>query len=290
MFISGEHGSVWRISSFMYWFNRWAYRRADMVVTNSNASKTLVCHKYGVDPQKVKVIYNIVASSVAVDRAKARAKLGLGMEIVVGSIGRLAPQKGYTIFVDAARQVLQTRSDIKFLLIGGGEQEQLLRQYVRNLGIERDFILTGWREDARDLLPTFDIFVSTSIYEPFGNVFIEAAMAGVPVIGPRVDGVPEAVKDGITGKLLRPVKPVPGKETMPSHVLIDDQLSRPLAIDPEKLAETIIDFVDHPDMRRDYGKAGQKYAKSKFTITRYVSELQQIYSGFISELHSGGGS
>ena len=135
IYICGEHGSVWRIRSLMYWLNRAAYQRAQCVIVNSKASKILVCHKYQIPPEKVRVIYNIVAPPTMVNRDKSRAELEVGSEFVVGSIGRLTMQKGYFAFLDAAKQIIQVRSDVKFVIIGGGEQEFLLRQYIQNLGI-----------------------------------------------------------------------------------------------------------------------------------------------------------
>ena len=278
IYISGEHGSVWRIRSLLYWLNRAAYRRAQCIIVNSAASKVLVCHKYQVDPRNVRVVYNIVAPPTQVDREKARFELGIGAELIVGSIGRLAEQKGYRVFIDAAKKILQIRTDIKFIIIGGGEQEADLQRYIQDLGIEDKFILTGWRQDARELLPAFDVFVSTSIYEPFGNVLIEAAMVGVPVIAPCVDGIPEAVADGITGKLLRPVNTILEKRALPPHVVIDGKLSQPLAIDATELAETILEFANYPDLRQRYGEAGQERAKTLCTVGQYINEVQKIYN------------
>jgi glycosyltransferase involved in cell wall biosynthesis len=279
IFISGEHGSVWRAHSHLYWLNRLAYHRANVVVTNSMASKILVCHRYKVPRQKVKIVYNMVAPPETIDPLKTRSKLGLRNDtVVVGSIGRLASQKGYTVLIDSAREVLKSCKNVKFVLVGGGDQESELTQYVHENGISDNFIFTGWREDARELLNAFDIFVSTSIYEPFGNVFIEAAMLGIPVIAPRVDGIPEAVEDGVTGKLLRPVKIIPDGKNLPINVVIDGELSRPLMLDSVELAHTILEFINNCDLRRKYGEAGRRRAKTMFAPEKYMSEIQNVYS------------
>lgn len=283
-FISGEHGSVWRINSHshLFWLNRFAYRRADVVVTNSMASKILVCHRYKVPHNKIKIVYNMVATPEKIEHREARKKLGIGSDkIVVGSIGRLISQKGYTVLIDTAKQVLKYCKKVKFVLIGGGELESSLAQYACASGISDDFYFTGWRGDARDLLNAFDIFVSTSIFEPFGNVLVEAAMLGIPVIAPRVDGIPEAVEDGVTGILLRPVKSIPFAKQMPLNVVIDGKLSKPLMLDSAELAQTILELINNYDLRRNYGEAGRRRAKTLFAPEKYMSAMQRLYS----ELH-----
>ncbi|MBK7215496.1 MAG: glycosyltransferase [Candidatus Promineofilum sp.] len=97
-----------------------------------------------------------------------------------------------------------------------------------------------------ELIQAFDIFVGASIRESFGNVFVEAALAGVPVIAAAVDGIPEVVIDGKTGYLLRPKLPIrPSAATGPHPSAhspwIDGRLSSPRALDPAELAQAILD-------------------------------------------------
>ena len=280
--IGGEHGTVWSVRSPMSWLNRWAYHRANIITVNSHACKTMVCNKYQVSPEKIHIVYNTSPPLPSVDTAKIRSELSFDSEIIIGSVGRLAPQKDFKTFVDAARQVLKARSDVKFVLVGGGDQEQALTDYVRISGIDDHFVLTGWRKDARELLQAFDIFISTSIYEPFGNVLVEAAMASKPVIAPCVDGIPEAVVDGYTGKLLIPSEPVKGlgsriQSVLPRQVLINGQPSAPLALNAHKLANAILDLIDSPDLCKQYGKAGRARALDMFSIERYKRQLEELY-------------
>ncbi|MCP4541874.1 MAG: glycosyltransferase [Chloroflexi bacterium] len=280
--IGGEHGTVWSARPPKSWLNHWAYHRANIVTVNSRACKTMVCNKYKVSPEKVRIVYNTSPPLPKVDTVQIRSKLGLGSEIVVGSVGRLAPQKGFKTLVDAAKQVLKTRSNVKFVLVGGGIQEKALKDYVQISGLSDRFILTGWRKDARELLQVFDIFVSTSIYEPFGNVLVEAAMASKPVIAPRVDGIPEVVVDDLTGRLLTPSVPAEGwgsgtQSSLPKQVLIDGKPSAPLALDAQKLADAILNFVDNAGLREKYGGAGRARALDMFSIERYKRQLEELY-------------
>ena len=240
----------------------------------------MIYFRYGVSPEKVRVIYNIVAPLPEISREKVLAELGSGSKFIVGSVGRLSSQKGYKIFIDAANEILKKRKDILFMIVGGGDEECWLKQYIDNLGIKDNFILTGWRKDARDILQIFDIFVSTSVYEPFGNVLIESALAGVPVIAPRLDGIPEAVVDGVTGVLVSPTQKTDTeqKKVKAKKVLIDGKICDPLLIDPVKLANEIIILVDNHELRQQLGKTAQKRAKALYSVERYIKEIESVYS------------
>jgi len=281
--LTGEHGTIWNVHPPMAWLDRWAHQRARLVIANSQASSRLLTLRYGISADKIRVVYNAVADIPPADIRHVRAQLGIDDKtLVVGSIGRLDTPKDYGILIDAAAIVLKTRQDVVFVLIGGGPLEDELRSYIDGLGIETHFLMTGWRADARVLMQGFDIFVSTSLRESFGNVLIEAALCKKPVIAPAIDGVPEAVIHGQTGVLLRPTRHPrqyrsPGAAPLPKHVLIEKELQPPKSLDPEMLAEAILDLLDNPQLRLHYGQQAKERAKLLFSMDRYVHELEQIY-------------
>jgi len=151
---------------------------------------------------------------------------------------------------------------------------------------EGKFIITGWREDARRLVQAFDIFVSTSIHESFGNSIVEASLAGIPVVAPRVDGIPEIVIHETTGYLLDPRypprKPQSPKATKTSQfVLIDDELHAPLSVSTKSLSEILLYLIENPNLRYRIGEAAKRRAKRLFTIDRYVENLELNYRKII---------
>jgi len=281
VFISGEHGSVWRSRTFLYWLNRIAYRRANLVIANSQASQLMICRRYGVHPSKIRVVYNIVAPAESSSTQRARKEFGLTSEFVIGSIGRLVAQKGYSVLIKAAKEIVRVNPNVRFVVVGGGEQEAYLSEMVKEADLGDRFILTGWRRDARELLQAFDLFVSTSLSESFGNVLVEAGMAGIPVIAPRIDGIPEIVEDGVTGQLLYPSKSIQDKRSLPPRVVIDGELREPKALDPAELVDTILSYVRDPVLRAVHGEAGKKRAHTRFSMQRYLSEMDSIYSSLL---------
>lgn len=281
VFIGGEHGTVWSVQPPMLWLSRWAYRQAQMVIVNSKASRLMVCKRFGISPEKIQIVYNTIPtflSPLENDRNPFRET----NELIVGSVGRLSSPKHYQIFIEAAAIVLRQNQMVRFVLIGGGEQEASLTAQIRELGIQERFILTGWQENARSLIRHFDVFVSTSLHESFGNVLIEAAMAGKPVIAPCVDGIPEAVIDGCTGILLNPTITVNKSNfigrKLPQYVVIDGQLSPPKALDPHRVAEAILLLIDDHSLRQRLGQAGQQRVNQLFTLSRYQKDLESVYT------------
>lgn len=279
-FVAGERGTIWEIHPLLSPLNRWAYRVADVVIVNSRASKLMISRKCDIDVSRIRVIHNAVPQVPAADIARIRSAYNVESAYVVGSVGRLVPQKNYAALVRAAEIVLKRRSDVYFMLIGGGDLEVQLRQLVQAADIHDNFIMTGWRKNARELMQAFDIFVNTSLYEPFGNVLVEAALAGKTVIAPRIDGIPEVVLDGKTGILLDPKISAPeANNDIPiPHVVIDKQLSEPRSVDPNDLADTILDLLDNQDKRKTLGEAARERAKEKFSIHRYIRDLEDVYS------------
>jgi glycosyltransferase involved in cell wall biosynthesis len=283
--VCGEHGTIWGASQPLSWLERRIYRRADQIVANSQASVMMLNQRYGVKPERTRVVYNAVAQSPGAEIEEIRTELGFDRNcLVVGSIGRLDTPKDFFTFADAAAMVLSSRLDVRFVLVGGGPLETELRRHANRLRIASRFVLTGWRIDARALLQAFDVFVSTSIREPFGNVLVEAALAGIPTLAPRVDGIPEAVMEGVTGLLLTPTEPVrslssAGAAPLPKRVLIDGKLQTPRSLNPQELADRILHLLAQPDLRQRYGQAGRARAIDRFSIDRYVNELEGLYQG-----------
>lgn len=140
--------------------------------------------------------------------AQKRQSLGIAEGVpVVGSVGRLARQKGYQHFIEAAAILARAVADVQFLLVGGGEEEHSLRALVQKLGLTDKFIFTGARDDAPQLLQIMDVFVSSSLWEGLPTVILEAMLADVPVVATAVAGTIELVENGVTGVLTTPASP-----------------------------------------------------------------------------------
>lgn len=139
-------------------------------------------------------------------RAAARARLGLAEDVpVVGTVGRLAPQKAPRDML-AAFEALGRR-DVKFLWIGDGPLMPEMRRLVAVKGLADRFQLLGERRDVLDLLPALDVFALASRYEGLPCSLVEAITCGIPSVATAVNAVPEVVIPGRTGLLVPPDEP-----------------------------------------------------------------------------------
>jgi glycosyltransferase involved in cell wall biosynthesis len=167
-------------------------------------------------PQEVTTVYNGVESpalsqaELAGVRFTARRRLELDPgAFMVGSVGRLHPQKGYPILLEAFARFAAQAPEARLLIVGQGEQAAHLQDLARRLGCQAQVTFCGLRHDLEQVYPALDVFVSASLWEGLPNVVLEAMAQRLPVIATRVGGTPEVVQDAVTGLLVEPGQPAP---------------------------------------------------------------------------------
>jgi glycosyltransferase involved in cell wall biosynthesis len=144
---------------------------------------------------------------VAAPLARRRARLALGLPAdatVVGTVGRLTYQKAPEDFLTALRRL--GRPGVTGVWVGGGE----LAERVAGLAAAMPdvaVVLAGERTDVPQLLPAFDVFALSSLYEGLPTVIVEAMVCGVPVVATAVNAVADVVVPGETGLLVPPRRP-----------------------------------------------------------------------------------
>ena len=114
-------------------------------------------------------------------RVAVRAELEIdGDALVVGHVGRFAPQKNHDFLIEAFVGLLRARPDARLVLVGKGELEGEVRTKAAALGVLGSVVFTGVRPDVPALLSAFDVLALPSLYEGMPNVVIEAQAAGLP--------------------------------------------------------------------------------------------------------------
>jgi glycosyltransferase involved in cell wall biosynthesis len=153
--------------------------------------------------------------------------------LIVGAAGRLSPEKGFAVLIDAAAQVLRKFDipvphvpartfSIGFILFGDGPLRDALAQQICDRGLTDRFVLAGFRDDLDRYLPYLDLMVLPSFTEGLPNVALEALAAGVPVVATDVGGTPEVVEDGHCGRLV-PAGDVKSLAEAVRFMLLDDR-------------------------------------------------------------------
>jgi glycosyltransferase involved in cell wall biosynthesis len=141
-------------------------------------------------------------------RRKKREELGLPADApVVGTVGRLTVQKGYSFLLEAVPLVLEEMPAARFAIIGEGELAGELEGQARQLGVAHAVRFAGSRRDIEEMMAVMDLFASSSLWEGLPTVILESMAAHLPVVATDVSGTRELVQDGVTGLLVPPGDP-----------------------------------------------------------------------------------
>lgn len=134
---------------------------------------------------------------------EVRETLGLKPDqIVIGSVGRMVPVKGYDRFIRTARLIVDVIPDAKFVLAGEGLLLEELKQLTTDLNLDDAVIFTGFRTDIADLVNCMDLFLITSHHEGIPMTVLEAMSMGKVVVSYKIGGLGEIIEHGKSGWLL----------------------------------------------------------------------------------------
>ncbi|MDX6415212.1 MAG: hypothetical protein QOH23_2622 [Gaiellaceae bacterium] len=167
----------------------------------------------------------------------------------VGSLGRLDYQKGYDVLLEAM-PALPVGTAV--VIVGDGPERSALEQQADRLGVRDRFHLVGRKENARDYLTSFDLFVLPSRFEGLPLSLIEAMLAELAVVATDVGSTSEVVQDGRTGLL------VPAEK-------------------PEELARAVNALLAEPRQREQLGRAGRQVALEAFSAPRQARAYELLY-------------
>lgn len=176
---------------------------------------------------------------------------------VIGSVGRLSPEKGHAHLLDAMPLILRQRPRARLVLVGGGPEEAALREKAREMGLENKVIFAGVRDDVPALLAHFDVFALPSLTEGLPISVLEAMAVGVPVAATRVGDVPEVVRHKQTG-LLAPAR------------------------DPAALAAAVLELLDQPERARSMARAARALVEQEYSAGAMAARTAAVYEEALS--------
>ena len=185
-------------------------KNAEKIVVPSNYLKNIVL-KWGIDEDKIKVIYNAFDAPVLKEtKEELRKKLDLSGTILI-SAGRLVPWKGFDKLIEIMPEISKEIPDAKLYIIGSGPEEKNLKSQISNLSageaglkIKENVFLIGQvsHDKALEFLKAGDIFVLNTGYEGFSHFLLEAMAMEIPIITTKVGGNVELIDDGKNGFLV----------------------------------------------------------------------------------------
>lgn len=217
----------------------------------------------GVPEDYVATVYSPVHLPERVSHSSLRDEIGLAADdIVVGCVAVMRRPKGHRDLIDALAPIIQERQNVRAVFVGGGSTVfEEVKAYIADRGLQDRIYLLGTRNDVPNLLAGFDIFALATHYEASGTVFVEAASAGLPVVGTDVGGVSEMLENGVTGFLV------------PAH-------------NPPAVTKALLSLIDSPDLRRQMGEAGLRAFRTsgRFSIENLVKNTEACYYRWLAEL------
>jgi glycosyltransferase involved in cell wall biosynthesis len=176
-------------------------KRWKFIAVSDAVKRDLLSANAGLGEDRLMTIYNTsdaeALSEQQFPRGQARRKLDIPEDcFVFGNIARLVPRKGHQFLVRAFAEIGREQRHCRLVIIGLGHLETQLIRLAEEEGVaDRVIMATGVATDAIKYVRAFDVFVLSSLKEPFGIVLLEAMAARLPLIATAVDGIPEVVGD-----------------------------------------------------------------------------------------------
>jgi glycosyltransferase involved in cell wall biosynthesis len=174
-------------------------------------------------------------------------------------LGRVVPDKGFDLVVDALASIVSVAPDIRLTIAGDGIDRPRLEEQARRLKVDDRIVVAGWVAPTKilELINSATIVIVPSRwFEPAPLVAIQAAHMGRPVVGARTGGIPELVVDGVTG------------------VVVEKD-------DSEAIARAVIHLLGNPDEARAMGERGKARARSLFGWQRCIDAYEALYRSLV---------
>jgi glycosyltransferase involved in cell wall biosynthesis len=247
---SGEH-----VNQTVYDVERAGFEAADRIIAVSSFTKDTIVARYGIPPEKVRVVHNAVSK----ERRFGELRLTRALkEKIVLFLGRVTFQKGPDYFVEAAAKVLANRRDVRFVMAGSGDMFPRMVERMAELRLEDRFHFTGFLRgaDVERLYAMSDLYVMPSVSEPFGITPLEAMVYNVPIIVSKQSGV---------------------AEVLDSAVKIDFW-------DVDRLADRIEEIISDPALAHELAERGAETLKNiKWEIAG--ERVLAVYRELVEEVH-----
>jgi glycosyltransferase involved in cell wall biosynthesis len=177
---------------------------------------------------------------------------------IVGTVGRLAPQKAPEIFVRACAEIARRDAETCFVLVGDGPLADVVQHEIDAAGIASRFLLLRGCNDGPSLMSQFDVFALPSRYEASAYAPLEAMRAGAAMVVSDVAGNHEMIDDGRTGLLVPPD-------------------------DPGALADAVVSVLDDPTRRAALVAAAREQLVERYDVAVLATRLLDVYRSVVSE-------
>jgi glycosyltransferase involved in cell wall biosynthesis len=231
------------------------YRLYDHVITISQGIREILIEE-GVPAGKITCVRSAVdinLYSMPCDQSWFLREFGLEEnELSCGVVAQFIQRKGHRYLLEAIPKILREHPYSRFLLFGKGPLEEEFRAMCRNMGIAEKVIFAGFRDDLDRIMGCLDLLIHPALMEGLGVSLLQAAAAGVPIVGTRAGGIPEIVRDGINGYLIPPS-------------------------DVQSIADAVVKVLADRDLAMKMGEKGRQIVARDFSIGSMVRGNLEVY-------------
>jgi glycosyltransferase involved in cell wall biosynthesis len=241
-------------------YDRVAAMPAVVFISNSSTSATTFEDWVQLRRGTVQLVYNgFLPSGVHIRERGARSDCRISLRLpqnvpVVAAVMRFSDEKDPELWLDTAAAIAAVRADVHFVVAGYGHDDAAEKISTRatDLGLAARVVMPGATKDVGEVYAASDLLLLTSRTENVPNVMIEAQAAGIPVVGPDVGGISEAMLDGVTGLLVRERS-------------------------AKALAAAVLQILGMPGWADRVALTGPEFVSRRFGQERMVSETIAIY-------------
>ncbi len=265
-YILTEH-DPFPLSPLKNWIKKSLIKDAQQIIAVSEKNSELLCKLYPEMKSKIITIHNgidttrfesqLLSFSVS-DREQYRKETFKtdGETPIITCIAELHPRKGIRYVLEAVRELVAQKENIKLILVGSGEEKETYEKYIRDHELEEYVELLGRRHDIPQILKSSDIFVLPSLNEAFGLVLLEAMMAKLPIVATNNGGIPEIIEDGKNGILVPPK-------------------------DSRAIAEAIQKLLASVSIRKTIAEKNYTDVRKKFEVKDMVKKTEERYTALL---------
>lgn len=235
--------------------NRYIFKHfiTDILANSNETKKTIVQLNNQLFPlDKIKVIYNHIDLNEFLNRTFTPMERQEEDTLIIGNLGRLAPQKNQRFLIDLSRSLKDQNIKHKIYIGGIGALETELKDYSKKNNTEDTVIFLGFQDNVKSFLNAIDIFILPSLWEGFGYVLAEASLCKKPIVAFDLSSNPEVVLNGQSGYL----------------------------VEKNNIEETVkyIKVLSDPKLRDQMGQNGFEYCTKTFEREHIMKQIEAYFT------------
>ncbi len=257
------------LEKLYYAFGRFAeknaIRAASRVVTLTDRLRRFYIEAGLAAPEKINIVpdglhcdkFVSSARSEAIDELRNAYGIPKDKHVVL-FLGRIAPEKGWVYFIEAAKLLID--KGVHFLVCGDGNQRPLMEQIIAQYALQNKFTVTGFipHEQCACAIALSEVVVMPSLHEEMGGTILETMVFGKPIVATTVGGISEVVRHGFNGWLVPPGNSV-------------------------EIARAVKTLLENPELSRSLGKNGIITVRKGFDMCDLASRMIRIYESVCGE-------